>query len=175
METFTGMLLFIISNKNMASNLQMLSEAKLQYLREKYENHPQIVSGVREIGSLPSCWVWNHAHKRKDDDWKRRAGPTYPNISICPSREENFKKFSIKGHILFHYLFTKPEIPEKGHTAISHLCHNKRCVNPSHLNLEPYQINTDRSTYCNKTRIGQSKRCCGHGVDSSKVPDCIFN
>lgn len=71
METFTGMLLFIISNKNMASNLQKLSEAKLQYLREKYENHPQIVSGVREIGSLPSCWVWNHAHKRKDDDWKR--------------------------------------------------------------------------------------------------------
>jgi hypothetical protein len=50
------------------------------------------------------------------------------------------------------------------HLTLSHLCHNKRCINIRHLNNEPQAVNNGRKTCVN------IHRCIGH-VD---YPNCIF-
>ena len=42
---------------------------------------------------------------------------------------------------------------------ISHLCHEKLCVNPAHLSHEPRHVNKRRNT-CRR----QGKPCTGHGT-----------
>ena len=47
----------------------------------------------------------------------------------------------------------------------SHLCHNKKCINISHINMEPRQVNVRR-----KACIGEG-RCLGHGEE----PECLLH
>jgi hypothetical protein len=47
---------------------------------------------------------------------------------------------------------------------VSHLCHNRLCVTPEHLVLEPHLINAERQ-HC-----VQQGRCTHHGVH----PDCLL-
>ena len=48
---------------------------------------------------------------------------------------------------------------------VSHLCHNKKCVNIEHLNYETPVTNNQRKT-CNSNRVC----CCNHYGE----PNCIF-
>ena len=68
----------------------------------------------------------------------RNAPNRYKTVGLY----ENSLKLFIKEHQLIYFLFFN-ESPylNKG---ISHLCNNKRCINISHLSLEPHSINTQR-------------------------------
>ena len=48
---------------------------------------------------------------------------------------------------------------------VSHLCHNKMCVNKVHICLEPDYVNMQRRTACQP-----KSRCTGHGAYNS----CLF-
>lgn len=49
---------------------------------------------------------------------------------------------------------------------VSHLCHNKLCVNVNHLSLEPANINLGR------TSCVRNRRCLGHhGYPNCKLSD----
>lgn len=53
--------------------------------------------------------------------------------------------------------------------ACSHLCHNKLCCNPDHINVEPAFINNGRKM------CALIRRCIGHvGQDGTQVPNCVF-
>lgn len=47
---------------------------------------------------------------------------------------------------------------------VSHLCHNRNCVNVSHLSFEPSHVNNSRQNCFSE------KRCTKH----CSYPDCIF-
>lgn len=47
---------------------------------------------------------------------------------------------------------------------VSHLCHNKKCINFEHMSNEPVQINIERNR-CRKTKV-----CIGH----EGYKNCIF-
>ena len=77
-------------------------------------------------------------------------------------------KFGFRRHQLALYLKMVDEGRDlsewSGGREASHLCHKRRCFNPSHIVLEDHGINQARET-CAKDR-----KCRGHG----ESPSCIF-
>ena len=76
-------------------------------------------------------------------------------------KEKNIK---LALHIVVCFLKYR-RIPVKGAIDCSHLCHDKNCLNPDHLVLEPRDTNNLRKN-CKK-----AKRCSHHHESA----DCIFN
>ena len=52
------------------------------------------------------------------------------------------KKIKIRAHRAIYYLHFNHVMSSKLH--VSHLCHNKLCVNVNHLNYEPQSVNNNR-------------------------------
>ena len=52
------------------------------------------------------------------------------------------KKFKLKAHRVVYYLGFNQPLSPKMH--VSHVCHNKLCVNIQHLSYEPQKINNNR-------------------------------
>lgn len=55
-------------------------------------------------------------------------------------------------------------------SEVSHLCHNKRCINIDHLSVEPHAVNNTR-IHCYNERHCSSNHV---NFDGNKLPDCIF-
>ena len=91
---------------------------------------------------------------------------SYSNISLC-ERSRN-AQCQVRAHQLVYFLFTK-EVPPQNHD-ISHLCHNKSCINFSHLSLEPHSTNQQRMTCKTYSRGPKTSKCIGH----QQYPDCIL-
>lgn len=52
---------------------------------------------------------------------------------------------------------------------VSHMCHNRRCVNINHLSLEPDFVNAGRN------RCRTAGTCCGaHNSGGTAFANCIF-
>ena len=69
---------------------------------------------------------------------------------------------SMNAHRFVYMVYAPcPDIPP--YHDISHLCHNKSCVNLAHLSCEMHGINVQR------TNCSQMKKCTGHG----NHPPCI--
>ena len=71
--------------------------------------------------------------------------------------------------VLMHFLRVTCLPGREYNNTVSHLCHNKKCVNVKHLMLERQGVNNTRIA-CNRAR-----HCYGHYlVGYGKLPNCIF-
>lgn len=89
---------------------------------------------------------------------------TYPTMSVSYPWKPGRK--TVLCHRLTYMLYTNNFDLPKG-MEISHRCHEKHCVNPEHLSLEPHGVNMDRQI-CRD--ILPVKRCKKH----SPYMDCIL-
>ena len=85
--------------------------------------------------------------------WKgRKTRKGYPRysctIKALPSRDVLVHRFV--------YFITHQHADDKDNMGVSHICHNKLCVNPYHLVLEPTGINNKRNLCVRKNT------CTGH-------------
>ncbi|TRZ69451.1 MAG: HNH endonuclease [Nitrosopumilaceae archaeon] len=92
-----------------------------------------------KVNITPSCWTWKASHRHG-----------YSQFSIGNKH--------IDGHIFSYELF-EGKIP-KG-LVIDHLCRNKGCVNPAHLQLTTIQNNVLRGI--SVPAINARKLLCNEG------------
>lgn len=95
-----------------------------------------------KVEQTPSCWNWTAADNGRGYGvfyWNRRQGYAHR----------------------FSYSIHHGEL--KSGLEVDHLCSNRRCVNPDHLELTTHKINNNRST--SPTAMNARKTHCpaGHG------------
>ena len=141
---FFMVLLLLCNVFKMAARLDQLSS---KYLDKKMAKYLKLYDDNAIIITRVGC----HEH--------RNAPNSYKTVSLC----ENSLELFVKEHQFIYFLFFH-ECSSYGNKEISHLCNNKKCINISHLSLEPHAINTQRRP-CQSMSI-----CLGHGI----YPACIF-
>lgn len=95
------------------------------------------------VTKTKKCWVWNGY------------------VNVYGYGEARFKDFGyklVKAHRLSHLLF-KGEIPEG--LCIDHLCRNKVCVNPNHL--EAVTLDENKRRGYSPPAINSRKTHCPYG------------
>lgn len=108
-----------------------------------------LYSKLFKFHELNGCHIWYGA---TDSDGYAVIRPTF-----------RLKRQIFTVHRLIYYLENDCHFYNRSY-HVSHLCHNKKCINIQHLSLEPGEINVRRNS------CRQSKTCCGH--DGFK--NCIF-
>lgn len=77
--------------------------------------------------------------------------------------QTSFKHKNTGAHRLMYAAFHDANIPEGNKMQLDHLCKNKRCFNPSHLEIVPARINTLRSENAPATKNVNKTHCLrGH-------------
>jgi len=76
------------------------------------------------------------------------------------------KRYKVKVHRFLYFLSSFKSSNFDPIMQVSHICHNKLCVNLSHLSLEDAGVNNQRKICFNSIPQG----CIGHG----NAKDCIF-
>ncbi len=110
-----------------------------------------ILSNKIENGQESGCILWKGTLK---DGY----GIIRKKLSCCKER------VSLRCHRLTYILFHRPGWEEMENLDVSHLCHEKTCINIDHLSLERHTINN------NRLRCKKKDDCIGH-VDKS---DCVL-
>ena len=85
--------------------------------------------------------------------WKKTS-IGYPRMKI--TIRDEIKPTNILVHRLVYFICHPSDITRADGLEVSHLCHNKCCINPNHLNLESKSVNQCRNN-CRKF-----KYCTGH-------------
>lgn len=123
--------------------------------------------GVLEVNSILEDYISDPGYVKKDSQtgcllWLGARGggngyrePEYSTMWLS-SNKGNFKSFRTYVHIVQLFLKTG-EVPTRGKSGVSHICHRKLCVNPSHIFLETLKSNNKRKL-CNGTP-GCKKEC----------------
>lgn len=103
------------------------------------------------------CWQWTGASSK---------GYGY---FVVESRQGDKPQWGMKAH-RFAWLLLVGSIPD-GFT-IDHLCHNRGCVNPDHLEPVPHGVNVSRGATGRYKRSGFCKR--GHVLERGvrNCPEC---
>lgn len=110
----------------------------------------------REAADNGGCRVWKGCIDRYGYGTKR---VTWPDGSV---KLERVHRVSYMAH---HRIFRQdmPHREADGLLEISHICHNKLCIEPNHLVLESHETNCERRS-CQL--VGECVR--------NHVPPCIF-
>ena len=98
---------------------------------------------MKFIDKSRDCWVWTGS--------KTPLG--YGQMTVG-SMVDNTRRNTM-AHIVAYETFTQSKIP-KGMT-VDHICRNKSCVNPAHLEIVTYSVNCLRRDKANR------KTHCKHG------------
>jgi hypothetical protein len=85
----------------------------------------------------------------------------YARIKIKPAWEDMRK--NVKLHRIAYLLYYKPPVLEES-MSLSHLCHQKACINAEHLSQEPLATNIQRNNCI------ENGHCFGHTI----YPNCII-
>ena len=99
---------------------------------------------------IDACKVWSGA--------KNSCG--YPQTKV---KDPLIGKITVSVHRLIFSFLSGNDLGLPG-CQVSHLCHNKACINYEHLNFEPAATNSQRNICL------QSRTCVGHGDQ----PRCIL-
>ena len=73
------------------------------------------------------------------------------------------RNYHLSAHKIMYFILSGYTIINRN-LHVSHVCHNKLCVNFFHLSLESSQINHSRN------KCKRNKHCHGHGT----YVDCVF-
>ena len=113
------------------------------------------------LHSNGECMIWKGAVNNRGYGIFRYRAPEGTFRSIGAHRVSAFVNNGLDGNFDF-------VLSERLHA--SHLCHNKKCINPSHINLESSSINQLRQN-CIRTNA-----CHGHCTrDGRRQPDCLLH
>ena len=143
----------------MATKLYSLTHEEKRRLKGLHFSHLErncfSISG--RVKEKNGCFEWTHASSGIRCHELLRQGKRYATVSVTvrPSGQKGSSRFTVNAHVLSYFLH-KETLPDSRKDCISHLCHNSKCVRPSHLSLEPMKINLKRSV-CKKAR-----QCFGH-------------
>ena len=95
--------------------------------------------------------------------WQRKTQSSgYPRTTV--SIKHRMKSTSVLVHRLVYFICHPSDVNRAAGLEVSHLCHNKSCVNPDHLLLESRTLNRNRKK-CNKWKC-----CTGHALKK----DCLI-
>lgn len=100
---------------------------------------------------MNGCWIWQLAIRKSNG------------YSICNILFESGRRMFI-GHRLAYEVFVG-EIPNG--LTIDHLCKNKACVNPEHLEAVPLRVNLQRY-------IGSTETHCKMGHEYTKDNTIVY-
>lgn len=112
----------------------------------------RISAQVQKNANVKHCWKWIGATNKGDG---------YGHVILSIKGDRMTVNAHRAAYIAFRRVFILP-------FDISHLCHDKLCMNPDHLSHEPWPVNQGRKR-C-KT-IGE---CAGHTHDGVKYEACIL-
>jgi hypothetical protein len=126
-----------------AFKFNLLSPAYKEILYQNFETKSKQING---------CKVWTGA--------KNSSG--YPQTKITDPETEEKRVMSV--HRVVFALGSNQNIDNPVY-QVSHLCHNRACIEYNHLNFETAATNTQRSRRCLPNRA-----CEGHGNE----PKCLF-
>jgi hypothetical protein len=126
-----------------AFNFNLVSPAYKQTLYHRFERKSEQING---------CRVWTGA--------KNSSG--YPQTKI--KDPESGENIVLSVHRVVFGLQSNRNIDNPGY-QVSHLCHNRACIQYNHLNFETAATNTQRSRQCVPNRA-----CEGHVNE----PNCLF-
>ncbi len=89
---------------------------------------------------------------------------------IAVKNNEGYGQFSINGKMVlshrFAYQLYKGQIPK--HLQLDHLCHNRVCVNPNHLEAVTQQANIKRGLLGKIIHYNTKKTHCKRGHEFNK-------
>ena len=124
-----------------------------------------------EIDSLKDKIHRNSVQNNANDclEWTRSCGKSgYPQMRLGQAFYERFNNIPYNPAHLLYTIQHKITL-DKGY-EISHLCHNKRCVNYEHLSYEPKAVNAARNQCCH------SRVCITHQYHDWGIvyPNCVF-
>jgi hypothetical protein len=105
-------------------------------------------SGVRVETQTSDCWIWegckcNLGYGQFQTDWAKELG-------------------TIKAHRIAYHLFKDSFLPTSRDKVIMHLCDNRICVNPEHLQLATQLEN-------NKDRDAKGRQVSKKGVENTSA------
>jgi hypothetical protein len=90
------------------------------------------------------CWVFQGCLSRQDST---RGPKPRQSVQYRHANHTRLFKKSLDSHILAMIIKRKANLegPWPDGYTVSHLCHERRCVNPDHLELETMHINNERN------------------------------
>ena len=130
---------------------------ELMLMMDVFSNlHARLYEGSERVDE---CCIYKGKVKPKSN------GYTYIKFKMP---DNSYKTSSIQRWALVVF---KGKFELGSHLDASHLCHNKQCINPQHLNLEERLVNNGR-----RVCIKQGE-CTGHPRPDGLgfYPDCLLN
>lgn len=103
-----------------------------------------------QVGGFADCWLWQAA-KDRDGYGRYNPGP------CCTARALAYR---------FGWELVKGPIPNG--LTIDHLCHNRACQNPAHMELVPPEVNGSRGRDQNKN-LAKANCPRGHAYDATNT------
>lgn len=100
-----------------------------------------------------------------DKCWEWQGGRTQTGYGNSSYMDDTGKQRCIKAHRLSYQTFVGP-IPEG--LTLDHLCENKACINPAHLEPVPNGVNARRSPRT-RASINAAKTHCPYGHPYDEV------
>ena len=149
----------------MAASLQQIHPASKNILKQNVDNF--WMTGHLEAEG--NCHIWQGTYsKTTKKRTSRYPKHTFRYLIVDENGEPSRKRADHYVHHVVWFL-EHGTIPIKDSMEISHLCHDSRCLNVTHLHREPHQVNKERYRKCVKNN---QQLCQGHGPE---YPDSIFD
>jgi hypothetical protein len=101
----------------------------------------------------------------------RREAPGHCHLWTGTPTAKGYGRFWLNGRNIraHHYAYVQAHGPIPAGHEIDHLCRNRLCVNPAHLEAVTHRVNVLRSSNVAAIRAAQTHCCRGHHLAGSNL------